>query len=77
MLTQQNKTQIQIQQAIQQIEGALAKLSEGIAHIRPAALYPDQALEAWEDLEPMQQALEAALNRFEDLLIALVDRMEG
>lgn len=70
MLTQQNKTQAQIQQAIQQIEGA-------IAHIQPAALWPDQALEAWEELEPYQQQLEAALNRFEDLLTALVDRMEA
>lgn len=69
MLTTKNLTVTQIQQAIQQIERA-------IAHIRPAALWPNQALEAWEELEPLQQQLEAALNRFEDLLTALIDRME-
>lgn len=69
MLTN-TSTVAQIQQALQQIEGA-------IAHIRPAALWPNQALEAWEDLEPLQQQLEATLNRFEDLMTALVDRMEA
>ncbi|MFQ3618480.1 MAG: hypothetical protein SNJ57_16285 [Cyanobacteriota bacterium] len=66
-MPQQNQTITQIQQAIQQIERA-------IAPIRPAALWPNQALEAWEDLKPMRRQLEATLDKLNNLSVALAER---
>ncbi|MFQ3619118.1 MAG: hypothetical protein SNJ50_20705 [Cyanobacteriota bacterium] len=70
MIAQEITTAVLISRALDQIDAA-------IAQVQPAQLDSGDALSVWESLEPAQQQLEATLNRLEDLMVALVDRMEG
>ncbi|GAB4141522.1 MAG: hypothetical protein Fur0046_17530 [Cyanobacteria bacterium J069] len=57
------------------ISRALTEIDAAIAQVQPSMLDSDDAFNVWESLEPIQEQLGASLDRLDDLLTSLVDRM--
>jgi hypothetical protein len=70
MIAQEITSAVLIRRALDQIDAA-------IAQVQPSLLDSEDAFSVWESLEPIQEHLGASLDRLDDLLTSLVDRMES
>ncbi|RMH39843.1 MAG: hypothetical protein D6694_10755 [Gammaproteobacteria bacterium] len=67
---------IQEEIVAQDLSALIRRIQEVIAQVQPSQLTSsEEALFAWNALEPCQKELEATLDRFDNLLTALVDRV--